>query len=328
MSTQRTRREGMALLMVLLLVGVMSAIAVLVLDDVRFSTRRVSNTETGSMAQWYGISAERLARRHIRRLHEANLGRTPIEPVWDGRVFTFPIESGAVQVTLRDGQSCFNLNSVVQGTPGALIARETGISQLVLLARGLGLAEPQARTVANSLADWIDSDDVSRPFGGEDGAYAGLTRPLRTSGALMVEASELRTVRGVDPAAYRTLRPFICALPTADLSPLNPNTLAPADAPLLAMLGDGVISLSAAREAIASRPTGGWDNLAAFWSIPALRQTGPPGQWREQLTLRTRFFDFHAEVAHADATAVRTGLFEIALDNRIRTVISRWIPED
>ena len=53
----------MVLLMVLLLVGVMAAIAVLVLDDVRFTTRRVRNVEAASMAQWYAISAERLAQR-------------------------------------------------------------------------------------------------------------------------------------------------------------------------------------------------------------------------------------------------------------------------
>jgi general secretion pathway protein K len=323
----KSRREGMALLMVLLLVGVMSAIAVLVLDDVRFSTRRVSNTETGSMAQWYALSAERLARRQIRRLNDANQQRTPLDPDWNGRVFTFPIENGAVRVTLSDGQSCFNLNSVVEGATGALIARAAGIEQLFRLGRSLGVPEAQARTLANALADWIDTDAAPLPFGGEDGAYAGQAQPVRTAGAMLVEVSELRAVRGVDAATYRLLRPFICALPVNDLSPLNLNTLALQDAPLIAMLGDR-ISPEAAQLAIANRPQEGWANPAAFWSQPALREAALTGVAREQVTLRTRFFDFSAQVDYADGQAVRTGLFEIARDNRIRTVISRWSAED
>lgn len=43
----------MALLTVLLLVAVMAAVAVLVLDDIRFSVRRTMNAETQSQAQWY-----------------------------------------------------------------------------------------------------------------------------------------------------------------------------------------------------------------------------------------------------------------------------------
>src|SRR5690606_1742867 len=59
------RREGMALLTVLLLVAVMSVIAVAVLDDVRFSVRRATNAETQTQAQWYADGAEALARKQV-----------------------------------------------------------------------------------------------------------------------------------------------------------------------------------------------------------------------------------------------------------------------
>jgi general secretion pathway protein K len=62
------KREGMALLTVLLLVAVMSVVAVAVLDDVRFSVRRATNAETQAQAQWYASGAEALARRQIARL--------------------------------------------------------------------------------------------------------------------------------------------------------------------------------------------------------------------------------------------------------------------
>jgi len=318
----------MVLLMVLLLVGVMAAIAVLVLDDVRFTTRRVRNVETASMAQWYAISAERLARRQIRRLHDANPQRTPTVPEWNGRSMSFPIDNGALRVSLEDGQSCFNLNSVTEDAAGVRVAREAGIAQLSLLATLVGVSEPQAVTIANSAADWIDSDRATRPFGGEDEAYSDLAQPRRTPGVMMVEVTELRTVRGVDEAAYRALRPYLCALPTTQLSPLNVNTLSPQDAPLLAMIGGGLIPVQAAQRAIANAPAGGWDSVAAFWSQPALRGMTPPQSVQDQVTVQTRYFNFRADVAYLDGEAIRTGLFEIGKDNRIRTVISRWTAEE
>ena len=326
--TGHRSEEGMVLLMVLLLVGVMSTIAVLVLDDVRFSTKRVRNVETASMAQWYAISAERLARRQIRRLHDANPQRTPIEPAWNGQSLTFPIDNGALRVSLADGQACFNLNSVVEDNASLLVAREIGVAQLSLLAQLAGISEPQAQTIANSVADWIDTDRSPRPFGGENQAYADLAQPRHPSGVMMVEVTEVRAVRGVDEAAYRALRPYLCALPTTQLSPININTLAPKDAPLLSMLGGGTIPLAAAQRAIASAPAAGWPNITAFWSQPALSGMTPPQSAQDQVTVQTRYFNFRADVSYLDGEAVRTGLFEIGRDNRIRTVISRWTVEE
>ena len=105
----------MALLTVLLLVAVMSVVAVVILDDVRFSVRRATNVETQAQLQWYAAGAESLARRQVADLVAADPIRTPLEPRWDGRVFSFPIEEGALQAVVSDGQACFNLNSLVLG---------------------------------------------------------------------------------------------------------------------------------------------------------------------------------------------------------------------
>ena len=45
-------------------------------------------------------------------------------PEWNGRPLAFPTdEGGGVSAMIRDGQACFNLNGVVQGGPGAWVAR-------------------------------------------------------------------------------------------------------------------------------------------------------------------------------------------------------------
>lgn len=324
MKPDRSSREGMALLTVLIMVAIMAAIAVAVLDDVRFSIRRTHNAEVNGQAQWYALGAERLARRQIRRLTNANPRRTPLDPAWNGRAFDFPIDGGHIRLTVRDGQACFNLNSVVEGQAAPYVARAEGIRQFTVLQRLLGIPEAQAQVIANSVTDWIDSDAQSRPLGGEDDAYRLAADGKRPSGVLMAEPSELRQIRGVDDKAYRVLRPHICALPTTDLSPLNINTLRPDDAPVLAMLSDGDVTLEGARRAIGSTPRGGWPSTYAFWQQPAFATAFLPQSVYDQVTLQTRFFDFQTEVTLSDGVAARSGLIVVGRDEKVTTALARW----
>ncbi len=324
---RRRDREGMALLAVLLLVAVMAVVAVAVLDDVRFSVRRTTNAETGAQAQWYADGAETLARRRIERLTALDLNRTSTTPAWNGRAVTLPIDGGTLTATVRDGQACFNLNSVVTWTGDRLAARPVGEAQLMALGRAVGVDPLRMRTITDSLIDWVDTDTTARPLGAEDSVYAALAEPYRTGGVLLAEVSELRTVRGVDKEAYDRLRPHLCALPT-DRSPINVNTLAQADAPLLVMLTGGSLSLPAARAVIAARPAGGWPDPAGFWSQPALTSLQPDLAARDQVTVRTDYFAVRIDVDHGGVRAVRTALIESRPGGEARTVIRRWTLED
>lgn len=323
----RRDREGMALLAVLLLVAVMAVVAVAVLDDVRFSVRRTTNAETGAQAQWYADGAETLARRRIERLTALDADRTPVTPEWNGRGVTLAIDGGSLTATVRDGQACFNLNSVVAWTGDRHAARPVGEGQLMALGRAVGVDPLRMRTITDSLIDWIDTDTTARPLGAEDSAYAALAEPYRTGGVPVVEVSELRTVRGVDREAYDRLRPHLCALPT-DRSPINVNTLTPGDAPLLVMLTDGSLSLPAARAVIAARPAGGWPDPAGFWSQPALSGLRVELEARDQVTVRTDYFAVRIDVDHGGVRAVRTALIESHPGGEARTVIRRWTLED
>src|SRR5690606_30333586 len=130
--------------------------------------------------QWYADGAEALARRQVTRLLTLSPTRTPLEPQWNGRVLSFPIDEGTITAVVRDGQACFNLNSVVEGYGEDLIARPQGMAQFVALGRALGLPDSRMRPVAEALADWLDADSSALPLGAEDGAYAGRSSPYRT----------------------------------------------------------------------------------------------------------------------------------------------------
>lgn len=324
MRPKRPDRLGMALLTVLLLTATMAAVCVIILDDVRFSVRRTTNAELLAQGQAYAAGAERLAAAEIGRLSRLSPGRTPLRPVWNGRQMSFPIEDGSIRATLRDGQACFNVNSLVLGQGEDLIVQPEGVAQFVALGVALGVPRGRMAALADAAVDWMDEDSEVRPGGAEDARYAARAQPYRTAGVRMSEVSEMRALEGMDETLYRRLRPWLCALPTTRLSPINPNTLRPDQAPLLVALSQGRLPLGAARAAVSARPEGGWRDLDAFWRQPALAAFQPGDEVRAQPSLVTRFFDLDVDVEIGGLTAVRHALLEQAADGRVRVVSRRW----
>src|SRR3546814_16200084 len=90
----------------------------------------------------------------------------------------------------------------------------------------------------------------------------------------MADVSELRAVRGVTPKIYARLRPWICALPVTDPVKLNVNTLAPEQAPLVAMMLPGAITIAEARAVLAARPAGGYGSSVRFWAASDRKSGG------------------------------------------------------
>jgi general secretion pathway protein K len=194
--------------------------------------------------------------------------------------------------------------------------------------RALDISPREADALAETLADWIDSDGNRTTLGGEDDAYANSATPYRTSGTLLSEVSELRAIRGFTPEIYARIRPFVCALPAADLSPINVNLLDATNAVLLTMLMNGQLDAAAATEVIESRPDRGWQTVDEFWSNPVLSEQLPPDPVLDQVSLRTRFFRLETEVDYAGGEALMTSLFERAPAGPIRLVARRWTLEE
>ncbi|ODT64271.1 MAG: hypothetical protein ABS77_01160 [Phenylobacterium sp. SCN 69-14] len=321
---KRAGEEGVALLTVLLLVAVMSALAVGLLDDVRFGIRRTANGEAVSQARWYALGAEAMARARLADL----AANAPLAGDWNGKTFRFPLDDGVIQGRISDGAACFNLNSVVDGAGETFRRRDLGTAQFTALLIALQVAPQQAEALAGALVDWIDSDALREPGGAEDETYQRGARPYRTAGTLLSEVSELRAVRGFDAALYARLRPHVCALPTPILSPININVLSERHAPLLVMLTDGAITIEAARRAIAARPPQGWPDIASFWRLPALAKALPADDAVNQVVVRPRFFTLESEVSHRDAIVVSTSLFEQDAAGKIRLAARRWTIEE
>lgn len=322
----RRRHDGVALLTVLLLAAVMSALLVVLLDDIRFGVRRSGNTRAMEQARWHALSAETLARSRIAAA--ARLADVPGSVAqYLGESLVFPLEAGLVRTRIRDAGNCFNLNSVVEGAPEQWRRRDAGAAEFTVLLETLGFGPAHAGALGDALVDWIDSDPATSPAGAEDITYT-LRRPgYRTAGHLLAEPSELRAITGFDPGTYQRLRPHVCALPLPDPARLNADTLAEDNAPVLVALTAGALPLDAARELLRQRPSGGWHDRDAFWARPVLARLALPDAVRDRISLHTRWYGLDVEVEHAGAQLVMSALLEDT-GGTARLVARRWTHEE
>ena len=296
--TPRPSERGAALLSVLLLVAVMAVVAAVMLERLNLATRLAANSQAMAQARYYAISAESLATARSASLVKLDPNRTVDPRGLLGREFAMPLAAGTVAVRIEDAGNCFNLNSLVEGDEGNYVLRPAGLAQLRALMEGLAIPQAEAIPLSDAIADWIDSNDLPLPNGVEDEHYRALPTPYRTAGRLIVDPSEVRAVRGMTPAYYARLRPWLCALPGSQLSPLNVNTLRPDQARLLAMLSPTTIDVRRAQSIIAARPAGGLASAADFLRpFAAGGQTlGPEPLGQLQVTSRWFLIDLQVTV--------------------------------
>jgi general secretion pathway protein K len=317
--------RGAALLAVLLLVAIMGAIAAGAFEKLRLSTALASNASSLDQARAYALGIEDLLALRVDDLVAESPEMTTLKGDWNGAMRRIDLPgAGEAEGTIRDGSNCFNLNSLADGAdPAALIARPAGITQFLGLMGALGVSGPQARRIADSAADWVDSDHEPAGSGAEDSLYAALDPQYRPANTLFAEVSELRAVAGMDEEVYARLRPFLCALPSTEMSPLNVNTLLPNQAPLVTMLVPGAIGLDAARAVIGARPASGWKNQNDFWAARGLAGLTPPADAQNQVQLRTSFFSLDVRIALNGAELRETALIDARLAPA-RVAVRRW----
>lgn len=281
--------RGAALLSVLLLVAVMAVIAAIMLDRLNLATRLAGNGQAMTQARLYATSAETLAMARIKAMVDTSQERTVDRGGLLGREFPLPLARGTVLARVDDAGNCFNLNSLVEAdAQGVFKLRVIGLNQLRALMAGLAMPPAESAIASDAIADWIDSDGVPAPNGAEDETYQGSSVPYRTAGRLIGDVSEIRAVRGMTPQFYERLRPWLCALPAAELSPINVNTLRPDQALLLSMLAPTAVPVERARALLAARPALGWAKADdALRGVAGGEEGGFP---QGQLQVRSRWF--------------------------------------
>jgi general secretion pathway protein K len=302
-------QKGAALLSILLLVAILSVIAATTLDRVILSTKLTGNGQAMRQARAIAFAAEDIAMARIADLRAADPQKTILAGGWLGQARRFQLPGGTVNATLRDSSNCFNLNSLVQETESRFVINQIGKDQFISLMTALNIPENIARDVASDAVDWADSDNSPQPEGAEDADYQAEAKPYLPANRLFVHKSELLAVKSVDPAIYAKVSPFICALPKAQLSPLNINTLLPEQAVLLAMLfPTRSKTINNARAELAKRPAGGYGSVLKFWEGLGTDAARPQQQAQDQVKLFSQWFTLELEIVSGDVELRETAL--------------------
>jgi general secretion pathway protein K len=298
---------------------VMAILAAAVLEAARFSLRRLDNQRQMDQARWYLLAAERFAATRADDLSDA-IARGVVDPAsWQGRPQTFPIDGGAITVALWEGSNCFNLNSVVTlNEDDRLIANPAGVIEMTRVLEAANVQPFIAPALAAALADYIDTDTVPLPGGGEDeatpqrGAVA-----YRTANTLLGDVSELFAVRGFTPEIIAAVAPMLCVRETTAPSVLNVNGLQRQDAPMLRALMGAEVSLSAAQGLILAKPTGGWESVEAFLRDPRLQGLEFTDALRARFAVRPHFLIMTAQVRWQGMEEASAALIEVGPPSRV-----------
>ena len=317
--------RGAALLTVLMLVAVIATVSAGVLDRLTIAVRLAGNAQVAAQGRhWLGF-AEQLAAVRLEDLAKADAARTLAGP-WLGtvRIISLP-DGGQLQAEVRDGGNCFNLNSLVRSQGKRLVADPRMIGQLAGLLGLLGTDQGAAQSIAAAAADWIDSDDLALPGGAEASAYgAEAWKPVN---AVMADVGEFRAVRGMTDDIHSVVRPFLCVLPETGPSRINPNTLLPEQAALVAMFAPDRLGTGQLRAVIASRPSAGFDSSVSFWKAALPNGAEIPSEAAEQIRLKSRWFSLRTQVRNGGQELAATSLIDLS-EPRARVVARRLGEEE
>ncbi len=210
------------------------------------------------------------------------------------------VEGGQLSGRIEDLQGRWNLNNLLRG--GGIDAEALATYRRLLQA--IGLRDDEATTLADTLADWLDADEKSRPNGAESAYYLSLQPPYPAANGELEHLSNLLRVKAYDSHLIRRLTPFVVVLPGHQ--PVNVNTATPevlhAIAPSL--------NLSEARQLVLARRIAYFRDVADFHArLPntGRTQTGN-SQSGNLLSVTSQYFLASADIQVGNAHLVLNSL--------------------
>ena len=188
--------KGVALIMVLWVITILSVVALefcfAMRTEVNISKNYKEELESYAMAEG-GIqrALAELVYKHDPRvqLKRKNLKIEEIPPekkewMTDGRLYSLPFDQGVSEISIMSEGGKVNINTVSE----ALLRKMIG---------NLGLQGEARDVVADSILDWIDTDDFYRVNGAENDYYQSLKEPYYCKNGPLDSIEELLLVRGV-----------------------------------------------------------------------------------------------------------------------------------
>ena len=304
-------QQGVALISVLLIVAVLTAVVYQLLGRHSLSVAQSQNTLGFDQALSYALGAETLARQALYEdFSESGPGIDTLEEPWAQAIPPFEIEKeGFLEIRARDLNRCFNLNALA-GEEG----REQHLSRFKTLLTILGIPE----TLADALRDWVDNDEAVHGFGAEDSEYLLREPPHRTPNGPVAHVSEMRLLRGMEPEYLDILAEHVCVLPVQSLK-INVNT---APLPLFAALAANPNPDPVAIEQLA-------ESVREFADVDKFLAEYPDfAPAADVFDVTSSWFEVQARAQVGDSTAVLTSLLHRNPETGSISLVSRDLGKD
>jgi type II secretory pathway component PulK len=194
----RPRSAGIALLIVMCAIFVLSILAAGLAFSMKVESRLAVSSDTNQRLVWLGRSGVELARWVLAQ--EGSLQPyDSLNQIWAGgtgsmgetnsplagiSLSNYQIGDGTVSVKIVDLERYANINTA--GTPQ--------IQQALTL---MGVDASSISVVSDSIQDWVQSGDAPRIAGAKTDYYQGLNPPYNCKEAPMDDLSELLLVKGI-----------------------------------------------------------------------------------------------------------------------------------
>ncbi|WP_420430894.1 general secretion pathway protein GspK [Hyphobacterium sp.] len=182
-----SERRGIALLIVVALLGALSVTAAMAALSARISTSHAfADLERLQLEAAIDSAVARTA---------ARLSYDELDWFADGRLYEMRVDDITVRIRAIAESGRFDLN---QGDVPVLAA----------LLEARGVSSISARRIAGAVTDWRDGDDVVAESGAEAAAYRAEGLPAPGNRPFLAVA-EFRNVLGVDEAIYEAVEPYL-----------------------------------------------------------------------------------------------------------------------
>ncbi|MCK6906548.1 type II secretion system minor pseudopilin GspK [Enterobacter roggenkampii] len=292
------KQKGVALLVVLILLVMMSALAAKISQQFCRNLQKTHYQVSQQQLRWAMQAQEKVAKDRLQA--DASGESKALSPDGDWHQ---PLETRGEDYTVvsqvEDAQDCFNVNNllavekVAQGQNPPAVPEKPRREQIVeqLLTQS-GLSQTNAEEVYLQLVDYLDGDTTTAKEGAETDAWAGVVPARQPANQMMRTIAEMTLLPAFPAAAYPKVSKLLCALPDA-ASKVDVNTLKPEQAALLAALFPGKLNEDDAVRLIESRPETGWESMETFskaleQAFPQLKDDLP--QVADYLSINSRYF--------------------------------------
>jgi general secretion pathway protein K len=252
------QQQGTALLLALLIMAMASILLLNIQQRLALDLARSESLAASLRASEYVAGLEALAGKALREDQDREPELDTTNSPWAQQLPALPIPGGVVSGSLTSMDGRFNLNSLLDSNgEDDPAARQT----LERLLANLNLPS----LLADRILDWIDSDNIPRPQGGEDQFYLSRQQPYLSANQPLAHFSELLLIGGMDAETLQILQPHVSVLPPRRRR-INVNL---ASVPLLMALSP-LITEQMAQE-LHQQGRAAYRNVAEFQSAPVLQ---------------------------------------------------------